>query len=81
MRKHKLLIVLIALGLTWGGIATAQDKPLEEQLVDALTKVFGAYPGFAPIMPRAPSSKAVSKPLPKQPASAELYCSTAMPSR
>lgn len=46
MRKHKLLIVLIALGLTWGGIATAQDKPLEEQLVDALTKVFGAYPGF-----------------------------------
>ena len=46
MRKHKLLLVLIALGLTWAGIATAQDKPLEEQLVDALTKVFGAYPGF-----------------------------------
>jgi len=46
MRKHKLLTVLTVLGLTWTGIAGAQDKPLEEQLVDALTKVFGAYSGF-----------------------------------
>src|SRR6476661_2091735 len=46
MRKHKLLTVLTVLGLTWTGIAGAQDKPLEEQLVDALTKVFGSYSGF-----------------------------------
>src|SRR5262249_32619088 len=46
MRKHKILTVLTVLGLTWTGIAGAQDKPLEEQLVDALTKVFGAYSGF-----------------------------------
>jgi catalase len=46
MRKYKLLTVLTVLGLTWTGVAGAQDKPLEEQLVDALTKVFGAYLGF-----------------------------------
>ena len=46
MRKCKLLIILTVLGLTWTGIAGAQDKPLEEQLVDALAKVFGAYSGF-----------------------------------
>src|SRR5215813_6773907 len=46
MLKHKLLIALITFGLTWAGFASAQDKPLEEQLVDALTKAFGAHPGF-----------------------------------
>ena len=46
MRTHKLLTVLTAFGLAWTGIAAAQDKPLEEQLVDALTKVFGSYSGF-----------------------------------
>jgi len=46
MRTHKLLTVLTAFALAWTGIAAAQDKPLEEQLVDALTKVFGSYAGF-----------------------------------
>ena len=81
MRKHKLLIVLIALGLTWAGIASAQDKPLEEQLVDALTKVFGAYPGFRTNHAKGTVVEGISKPPPKQPASAGLYCSTATPSR
>jgi catalase len=46
MRYYKLLIALIMFGLAWGGIAGAQDKPIEEQLVDALGKAFGVYPGF-----------------------------------
>ena len=46
MRQHKLLIALIAFGLTWAGIVGAEDKPIEEQVVDALTKVFGVHPGF-----------------------------------
>ena len=46
MRQHKLLIALIAFGLTWAEIVGAEDKPIEEQVVDALTKVFGVHPGF-----------------------------------
>jgi len=46
MRKHKLLIALITFGLTWAGIVGAEDKPIEEQLVDAMNKVFGVHPGF-----------------------------------
>jgi catalase len=46
MPKHKLLIALITVGLTWAGIVGAEDKPIEEQLVDALSKVFGVHPGF-----------------------------------
>jgi catalase len=45
MRKHKLLIALITCGLTWAGIVGAEDKPIEEQLVDAFTKVYGVHPG------------------------------------
>ena len=67
MRKHKLLIALIAFGLTWAGIVGAEDKPIEEQLVDALSKVFGVHPGFRVIMPRASLSKAPSRRLLKQP--------------
>jgi len=46
MRKHKLLIAVISFGLTWAGIIKAEDQPIEQQLVDAMNKVFGVYPGF-----------------------------------
>src|SRR5499427_2774183 len=46
MRKHKLLIAVIMFGLTWAGIVTADDQPIEQQLVDAMNKVFGFHPGF-----------------------------------
>ena len=46
MRKHKLLIAVIMFGLTWAGIVKAEDHPIEQQLVDAMNKVFGAHPGF-----------------------------------
>ena len=46
MRKHKLLIAVIMFGLTWAGIVKAEDQPIEQQLVDAMNKVFGAHPGF-----------------------------------
>jgi catalase len=46
MRKHKLLIAVISFGLTLAGIIKAEDQPIEQQLVDAMNKVFGVYPGF-----------------------------------
>ena len=46
MRKHKLLIAVISCGLTWAGIIKAEDQPIEQQLVDAMNKVFGVHPGF-----------------------------------
>ena len=46
MRKHKLLIAVITFGLTWVGIVRAEDQPIEQQLVDAMNKVFGVHPGF-----------------------------------
>jgi len=46
MRKHKILIAVIMFGLTWAGIVKAEDQPIEQQLVDAMNKVFGAHPGF-----------------------------------
>jgi catalase len=46
MRKHKLLIAVISFGLTWAGIIKGEDKPIEQQLVDAMNKVFGVHPGF-----------------------------------
>ena len=46
MRKHKLLITVIMFGFTWAGIVKAEDQPIEQQLVDAMNKVFGAHPGF-----------------------------------
>jgi hypothetical protein len=42
MRKHRFLIAVIMFGLTWAGISTAEDQPIEQQLVDAMNKVFGA---------------------------------------
>jgi catalase len=46
MRKHGLLIAFIMLGLTWAAIGTAEDQPIEQQLIDAMNKVFGVHPGF-----------------------------------
>ena len=46
MRKHKLLIAVIMFGLTWAGIVRAEDQPIEQQLVDAMNKVFGVHSGF-----------------------------------
>jgi catalase len=46
MRKDKLLITVIAFGLTLVGIANAEDQPISEQIVDAMNKVFGVHPGF-----------------------------------
>src|SRR5260370_38770102 len=46
MRKHKLLIAVLMFGLTCAGIVKAEDQPIEQQLVDAMNKVFGAHPGF-----------------------------------
>jgi len=46
MRRHKLLIALTMFGLTWAGIVRAEDQPIEQQLVDAMNKVFGVHPGF-----------------------------------
>src|SRR6516162_4663686 len=46
MRKHKLLIAMISFRLTWAGIIKAEDQLIEQQLVDAMNKVFGVHPGF-----------------------------------
>jgi catalase len=45
MRNYK-LIAVIMFGLTWAGIVRAEDQPIEQQLVDAMNKVFGVHPGF-----------------------------------
>jgi len=46
MRKDTLLITVIAFGLTLAGIASAEDQPIAEQIVDEMNKVFGVHPGF-----------------------------------
>ena len=46
MRKDTLLITAIAFGLTLAGIASAEDQPISEQIVDVMNKVFGVHPGF-----------------------------------
>jgi len=33
-------------GLTWAGSSSAEDKPIEQQLIDAMNKLFGVHPGF-----------------------------------
>ena len=77
MRKHKLLIAVKMFGLTWAGFVKAEDQPIEQQLVDAMNKVFGTHPGF-----RANHAKGIVvegnfKALPRQPGLAGPYCSTA----
>ena len=46
MRSYK-LIAVIMFGLTWAGIVKAEDHPIEQQLVDAMNKVFGVHPAFS----------------------------------
>src|SRR6516165_10589043 len=46
MWKHQLLIVVITFGLIWIAIVRAEDQPIEQQLVDAMNKVWGVHPGF-----------------------------------
>jgi len=46
MKKQMRLFAVMMLGLTWGAIAGAEDQPIEQQLVDAMNKVFGVHPGF-----------------------------------
>lgn len=46
MGNHKLLVAVISFGLTWAGIIKAEEQPIEQQLVDAMNKVFGVHPGF-----------------------------------
>jgi len=46
MRRHKLLAALVMFALTSPGITRAEDPPIEQQLVDAMNKVFGVHPGF-----------------------------------
>src|SRR5215467_13742596 len=46
MWKHQLLIAVISFGLIWIAIVRAEDQPIEQQLVDAMNKVWGVHPGF-----------------------------------
>ena len=46
MRINKLLITVITFGLTWAGPMRAEDQPIEQQLIDAMSKVFGVHSGF-----------------------------------
>jgi catalase len=46
MKKHRLLFALTMFALAWAGIGRAEDPPIEQQLVDAMNKVFGVHPGF-----------------------------------
>ena len=63
MRKHGFLIAVIMFGLTWAEISRAEDQPIEQQLIDAMNKVFGVHPRLAcaPITPKASLSKAASR--------------------
>ena len=46
MTNCKVVAALVGLGLALPVVALAQDQPLEEQLVNAMNKVFGVHPGF-----------------------------------
>ena len=46
MTNCKVVAALVRLGLALPVVALAQDQPLEEQLVNAMNKVFGVHPGF-----------------------------------
>ncbi len=46
MRKHGFLVAAIMFALIWAAISRAEDQPIEQQLVDAMNKVFGIHPGF-----------------------------------
>jgi catalase len=46
MTNRTVVVALAGLGLALPVVALAQDQPLEEQLVNAMNKVFGVHPGF-----------------------------------
>src|SRR5499425_2071353 len=41
-----LLVALVVFGLTCPAAIRAQNQPVEEQIVNAMNKAFGAHPGF-----------------------------------
>ena len=45
MCKDRLFVAAIMVGLTCAGVARAEES-IEEQLIDAMYKVFGVHPGF-----------------------------------
>jgi catalase len=45
MSTHKLFVLAVMFGLTCAGTARAADQSIEEQLIDAMHKVFGVHPG------------------------------------
>jgi catalase len=46
VREHTLVAVLVMFGLAWPPAIRAEDQPVEEQIVDAMNKLFGKHPGF-----------------------------------
>ena len=46
MREHTLVAALVMFGLACPSAIRAEDQPVEEQIVDAMNKVFGKHPGF-----------------------------------
>jgi catalase len=46
VREHKLAAALLIFALACSSAIRAEDRPIEEQLVDAMNKVFGTHPGF-----------------------------------
>ena len=46
MREHTLVVALVMFGLACPTAIRADDQPVEEQIVDAMNKVFGKHPGF-----------------------------------
>ena len=46
MSKHSILIAAIMFGSAWAGIARAEDAPIEQEIVDAMNKLFGVHAGF-----------------------------------
>ena len=46
MREHTLVAALVMFGLACPSAIRAEDKPVEEQIVNAMNKVFGKHPGF-----------------------------------
>ena len=46
MREHTLVVALVMFGLACPTAIRAEDKPVEEQIVNAMNKAFGTHPGF-----------------------------------
>src|SRR3954465_4935835 len=46
MMNRKLVVALVAFGLTLPTVTRAQDAPIEEQIVNQMNKVFGVHAGF-----------------------------------